>query len=84
MSTIGVLTISLPKPTAIHPTCRVDERRYSTDVPLTVAVTHMLLPHFLSPSKPEADDDVEPVEGLADVVGGEDGADGDGGPAGGP
>jgi hypothetical protein len=72
MSTIGVLTISLPKPTAIHPTCRVDERRYSTDVPLTVAVTHILLPHFLSPSKPDADDDVEFVEGMVDVVGGGD------------
>lgn len=81
MSTIGVLTISLPKPTAIHPTCRVDERRYSTDVPLTVAVTHILLPHFLSPSKPDADDDVEFVEGMVDVVGG---GDVDGFPGGGP
>jgi len=38
----------------------------------------MLDPHFLSPSTPDADDDVEFVEGLVDVVGGDaDGVDGD-------
>jgi len=31
----------------------------------------MLDPHFLSPSAPDADDDVEFVEGLVDVVGAE-------------
>jgi hypothetical protein len=41
----------------------------------------MLDPHFLSPSAPDADDDVEFVEGLVDVVGG---GDVEGGPEGEP
>jgi hypothetical protein len=49
----------------------------------------MLDPHFLSPSAPDADDDVEFVEGLVDVVGGgdaggDDGGDVEGGPEGEP
>jgi hypothetical protein len=46
----------------------------------------MLVPHFLSPSAPDAEDDVEFVEGLGDVVGGGDGDGGDveGGPEGEP
>jgi len=44
----------------------------------------MFLPHLLSPSKPDADDEVVFVEGLVDVVGGDDGGDVDGASEDGP
>jgi len=44
----------------------------------------MLDPHFLSPSTLDADGDVEFVEGLVDVVGGDEGDGVDGAPEGEP
>jgi hypothetical protein len=56
--TIGVFAIVLPNPIAIQPSFSFPKlwRAYSTEDPLTVAVTHMEIEHFESPvtTVPEA------------------------------